>query len=1792
MSKSANEAKRAAAAHAEELKLVQEKLDAAGLGHAGHELPPMTEEEEKAMEQELKKSAWDTFMSMIPGTEQSYEAQYAEEEMNNLQKIQIEEAKAADLLAMTKMGRHEDALSTMMSETNNDFFFFNKLKDAMEKDGRYKTKKTDLNPFADLETGKNRNRIKKGAYVQFSVFDEETQKALDKIAASNAARAEAKAGGSKKKKGIQPCSWRGKSKDGEFLECTNLRLVHPSKTILDDDNKTPIPVVMAHCQYHTPECIGQIHIDAGIPAKITAANREGLCGECYTNKTKSKVVGIALELVPGVRPLSLIVTKLDRKEGNEYGGGEQLLDAKGKPLTEHSLCTWKPHVFDIEQRAYHCTNTVAKNPYTGALMRTCLYHTKVCVRHHAEQDNYIAIPNKYGLCNMHHIGEHGALPIELTFPYPGTRLKNQKAEWMIETGHWAAPPWAPDDEHDVAEYERDTFLQQLLNIDLSEDLLDQTFNILSWMVDKVGYRFGYIYRYYRYSKKKVVIIQRAFRRFRKKNLHLRMKIEGKPFIRRRNLAAIRIQCLARRMIARIFAKNRRAEWTTASIYIQKIFRGNRVRKIERRKWASRRIMKLMKRLRFFKFKDAVIVVMQLRLGFMKRINSSIQIQRFARGYLVRKHNFEVKLFEFVMNRCVRIIQKAVKAWLKRKAVRIFVYPSEDWVIKQCAKKLAHLILEMYFAPDRAKRRQLAIEMSNQAPKMQRLMRGFLGRAGARKMKFLRKALRSWCEPQMAIEFMRKFMESKVFYLNQKKQVSNIVAVSAPKREPNAIRKLLPEKLMDEQEVPPKVFIAAFTQYYLNEDIPLMSSELTSVCNRFRNPANGKINVTMCDAFICMHEIPCRKHGRKVCGDCVFSGKCLIKDCECVMHVPSSGKDGSICLTCSHPPSWHTICPLHMKQKILKKKSQRAVSRGKKASNMLAIMEAINHVKPDLSMPSLVQGAPVNKLVDPPPDPLVARFKDDRNARLAKKAQDLNKVKSLNVSQKLVYGRTRVADIPNDNSYWEQTEMNLLAPATNPGTQARERDFNSTYVKADDHEPYTDVTQAEFWSAADMLPNKRPRDYHEKFDHAMPMPVVENGKLYYTLEGPKMYLNIMVKLGKMEQHIHYDDPLMCRLVVDHIQIFERHWRKMVADLRTGKLNRNLEVSKEQRITYESTHLPRPDLAKRLDDTFRQLGFHQKVLGKDIKITQFAEKRKLPSIAAMGTGSGTAVQPKDTLMIKSPLRRPSLQITPGHSETNTPIHSQLNSPVGSRTNTPKGRRSNTPSNSRPSSGVMFSSNSPRASMMSPNKLGILYDDHDSVASFDESTIAEDDSVVDPKFDTIGEGLGKTKNNVTKRADSPATGRSMPIKPLSPGGSKMIERGGKSPDKTRSGSAGRSRSQHDKQMEYFGKVANALDPTVLNEYKGQVKEIEERGPSRRTIKDVRRGSDTDILHPTSVVELQKVTYDNETAPRDGYHIAIETLGPSKFVCPFPACGKYFKTKDAAFLHLPFHEHKMRLSAPTPLPDSHMNFYWPAGVPWHANAKYVEKTLAPGSLPCPVPGCDVTMPNQERLDAHMRLAHQHSGPSSLLTGYFSFDGACVSVPPFEPPKDASVFYCSHHYKPSGKCPICIDVEDGGGPQPPFKFYETLVFDFQKKPKEKDSTGNDKSSRSDGGPEVVVRFQRNDKTCCIILTGGGTKANFAANAEWRGEVTGILLDRKQCGWVCVKPLYTFRDAVDKGVPIPRDFDKQFELLRPSDFDTGIWVPVVHVSGQGKVVFSSKTEFREKMKKKEIPSKAAYFVRD
>jgi hypothetical protein len=256
MGKEEAKKKRLAEAEKERLELLQKKMENAGLNFVDHELPP-DEIDDEVMDQ-TKKSIWASFKSMIPYTSEWYESFQAEDEMDNFSRIKIEKAKANDLLAMTKVGRHEEALEMMMSETNNDFFFFNKLKFKMEEEGKWDYKEPQLDPFGSLSKGTGRNRIKKAMGAQYSILSAQQQADMKK-----ATRSLGNVGGEDVKKLPRkdaPCIWRGKTKQGELLNCSNIRMFHPTEKVTDPETGEPARLMLKFCAYHVLTCV-EVHED-------------------------------------------------------------------------------------------------------------------------------------------------------------------------------------------------------------------------------------------------------------------------------------------------------------------------------------------------------------------------------------------------------------------------------------------------------------------------------------------------------------------------------------------------------------------------------------------------------------------------------------------------------------------------------------------------------------------------------------------------------------------------------------------------------------------------------------------------------------------------------------------------------------------------------------------------------------------------------------------------------------------------------------------------------------------------------------------------------------------------------------------------------------------------------------------------------------------------------------------------------------------------------------------------------------------------------------------------------------------------------------------------------------------------------------------------------------------------------------------------------------------------------------------------------------------------------------------
>ena len=172
------------------------KIARLGLTYEEAEIPP-----DEVERKDVEKSLLYTIKSMVPGTQEYYEALRAEEEMNDLFQIEVEKARARELISKTRVGRHDEALEEMLDETDHDFHYFNKIKHKQTLEGKFVYPKPKGDPFKYMERGQN--RIRKAVRMQFGLMDEGLMR---KLAVHG--RNMASTGNKLQLDKDEPCMWR------------------------------------------------------------------------------------------------------------------------------------------------------------------------------------------------------------------------------------------------------------------------------------------------------------------------------------------------------------------------------------------------------------------------------------------------------------------------------------------------------------------------------------------------------------------------------------------------------------------------------------------------------------------------------------------------------------------------------------------------------------------------------------------------------------------------------------------------------------------------------------------------------------------------------------------------------------------------------------------------------------------------------------------------------------------------------------------------------------------------------------------------------------------------------------------------------------------------------------------------------------------------------------------------------------------------------------------------------------------------------------------------------------------------------------------------------------------------------------------------------------------------------------------------------------------------------------------------------------------------------------------------
>lgn len=434
-----------------QLEDARQQLEDLGQVFTDYELPP-----DEVDEKEVRRSILTSIRTFIPYTNEWYEAKAAEEELDDLKKIKIEKVKAADLLTMSKVGRHDEALDQMMSETNYDFFYFNKLKFKMENEGKFKFEfKADRASLSKISQVNKRNRLRKAVNTAYGALDEDVMNELSRM--SNVSGENGKGKVYDKN---TPCNWRGKSKNGENLRCSNVRMVKPLMDEKGLRRKNEPTDILPCCSYHTPHCVG---IGDGVhtftdQVKIKIPNMEALCSECYMGKFSKKPQPFMTNTVPGVVSVTTALAGANNANGEIIS--QQNTDVVSTTTVTNTTksragnikrrpneCQWiATTASHPKARGYDCTNDMFVDPVSKQQLPTCAWHITQCIRFHRDtssNSSLITVPNALGLCTMHYQIEVGQAPPEVSLPYPGMVAKLAKDHWKTNCKHFATPKEDP-----------------------------------------------------------------------------------------------------------------------------------------------------------------------------------------------------------------------------------------------------------------------------------------------------------------------------------------------------------------------------------------------------------------------------------------------------------------------------------------------------------------------------------------------------------------------------------------------------------------------------------------------------------------------------------------------------------------------------------------------------------------------------------------------------------------------------------------------------------------------------------------------------------------------------------------------------------------------------------------------------------------------------------------------------------------------------------------------------------------------------------------------------------------------------------------------------------------------------------------------------------------------------------------------------------------------------------------------------------------------------------------------------
>jgi hypothetical protein len=551
----------------------------------------------------------------------------------------------------------------------------------------------------------------------------------------------------------------------------------------------PLP----RCAYHLTSCSG----DHKTEAQICMPNAAGLCVECYIRKFKARPPAFKPAAVPGVEVLSL-----KRQVAlTDTATGEAGLAFRNE-VEQDSRCQWRPDVESAVQRGYRCCNSILRHPSTQKLLQTCGWHVDMCVMAHRDAEMaQIAIPNKHGLCTMHHLALSHVRPVAYQFPYPGMSRMRPKANDIAHPDHPLAPQRTPP---------ADLYATPFKPAHRAATWLEGFTYLLRWVQWKRAFR--------RKAVKAAIKVQAAVRMWLQQRQYETRLAHSSLRLRRREQAALDIQNVFRSLLGRRQVQRRRKLFLKCALLVQRTYRRRLARTLACRHRCALTIQRLVRAFLSGRMIRTVVLVVQVQKLLKQREAAAVLIQKVARGWLLRRHAPNLRGIMLRKYHLVRSIQRAYRA---RTVMKNFQASLERLKQLQQRRRNAHAVKAligfiMRWSAESQRTAQLRKLHAWAALILQRTTRGMLHRLRTERLRVTRDTLWRLVAPRFAkalICSLVPVMPRQMYEVAARRSTATplpaLLADSA--RKVSLVRPYLPAKFQRSDEVHQELFRTALTR---------------------------------------------------------------------------------------------------------------------------------------------------------------------------------------------------------------------------------------------------------------------------------------------------------------------------------------------------------------------------------------------------------------------------------------------------------------------------------------------------------------------------------------------------------------------------------------------------------------------------------------------------------------------------------------------------------------------------------------------------------------------------------------------------------------------------------------------------------------------------------------------------------------------------------------------------------------------------------------------------------------------